>query len=219
MGEDNAVNELISKWRDSVREASTSAPDGAPAPRKKRWWVAGIGALVLLGFVVLGVVDTGADQVPVADAGPAVPESSAPPPQPSIPPVADWFDLVQQADAVRGQAYAAADPAGLDTAFDPAGIAWVQEKRRVDELRTAGLQASGWLTTLSSVALLQQEQATARLRVEDQRGAYQLVRTDGASTDVPAAAPAAWLIDLRYRDGAWLIDAVEPDLTNHAARP
>lgn len=215
---DNAINELISQWRDSVREPGET--DGQPRSQR-RWLVVGAGVVMVLGvcaILLFGgggggepepiVVAKDAESSPIESAAPAV-----------ALPVADWFDLMQQADAVRGQSYAAADAAGLARAFDPAGMAWVQEKRRLDDLKSAGLRVSGWQTEISSVALVRQDETSALLRVEDQRSHYQLLGVAGAITEIPAAPASAWLVEVNYRDGEWLIASVEPDLTNPVVPP
>lgn len=242
MGDKN-VDEIINKWRDDARAAGESAHRGDPADSGRgllrragalRVAAAGIGVLVL-GVAALGVLG-GGDPEPLTDAaaagsdvGDAAP-AAAPSPEPSaaaveagpatpMSPVDEWFALMERVDDSRRSAYLAADPAALQSAFHSDGPALAREEAVVASLAASGRTASGWRTTLLAVSPVQVGAESVRVRVLDQRSAYSTVDVHRETLDVPAAAQAAWLVELRPDAGRWLVYDVQPDVTSPTGQP
>lgn len=222
MGEQH-VDRIIQQWRAEARAAGESAPTPAAvfalrsAVRRVGWLriLAAVGALCIFSVVAAQVLVSGGEPVvaqPSANAGDGGAASGPVPvsggqatPQERSP---DWFELLQAVDAARGRAYSSADPARLLGVFTADGPALARERAVVAALVAAESRAVGWRTDLLAVRVVATTDDTARLGVADQRGSYELLRADGAATQVPAAGRGDWTISLKREEGRWLVDDV-----------
>ncbi len=230
MGE-REVDEIIAAWRASARAAGESEGDWSAGAEGSAWrgrggWVVALAGL--LGAVaVAALLLMGTEPAAQPPAGPAVPDvapTAARSPAPVAEPLLDdWFVVMAGVDQARRQAYSSADGSGLAAVFLSTGVALQRELDLLERMRAEGVTAPGWSTRLIGVSAVRVDDGQARLRVVDERAAYDLVGAGGEMTAVEAAPPTTWMVTLRRHDGSWLVERVEPEepggATSQPARP
>jgi hypothetical protein len=144
-----------------MRAALGAAGEVAPAghrraPVMRVGVLVGPAAVVLAGALLVAVRPAAAPTVsPVPLAAPA-------------PPVQErWGRLLEELDARRAEAFAAADPRRLDFVWAPGSAGLLADVSAVRALAVRGLVAQGVRHDLLSVALLEPGASRVRLRVVD----------------------------------------------------
>lgn len=121
----------------------------------------------------------------------------------------DWPGVVAELYARRARALINRDPALLATVYTPASPLAAADGETVAGLRAAGARVEGFAPRVLSVDVIQTDRTTAVLRVTDQLPPYG-VATSGGRQATPGRGPLTRVMTLRYVDGEWLIDAIDP---------
>lgn len=199
--------------------AAPSEPTAAPAPRRRlpRWLLpAGVAVVLLVAAASLGWWWGRADVAPVAAPVPVVPSvapsvvtSAAPSAEPSASP--DWAVVLDELDAARAEAFAAADPARLDDVYAPGAPGLAADRALVEQLAAAGQTAAGVRHEVRDVDELALSGDRARLRVVDVLSAYDV--RDAAGTVVASTAArgeTTYVVELARTEQGWRLLSVTP---------
>jgi len=130
---------------------------------------------------------------------------------------ADWLPVLSALDMTRSRAFATGSVALLNHVYASGSAVLSEDRRRLDDLRSAGMLARGLQPALVEVRLIRAEPGAVVLEVRDRLSAYTIVDHSGdvaeeragrgeetwQVTIVPAAAsPGQWHISsIRLVDG------------------
>jgi hypothetical protein len=190
--------------------ATVPAAPGRQRRRTPRWLApAAVGLVLLIAAAVIGWQwGRGPDAAPVAApvggaAMPASPVESASTP--------DWPELLDQLDAARAEAFAAADAARLDAVYAPDSPGLLADRALVEQLAAAGRTATGVRHEVREVEQSDAGADAARLRVIDVLSAYEVRDAAGAVvTRTPARGEAAYVVELARTPDGWRLVQVTP---------
>ncbi len=165
----------------------------------------GLAALLVVGAVVGWASGRGASQ-----AGASLPRLVVP--AAVAPPVAvDWAPVLDGLDAARADAFAAGDAAALAQVYAPDSPGLASDTALLQSLVDQRQTAHGLRHRVRSVEVLSATAASARLRVVDVLGAYEVRDGTGAVVSrAPARGEKAFVVDLVRSGAGWRLVQVRP---------
>ena len=148
---------------------------------------------------------------PVASPGSApVPVASLPTRPGQVQSAPRWAETLAALDASRSDAFAAADPAGLDVVYAPGAPALDRDRAALQRLASTGLRARGLRMRTVDVSVIARSPRRVRLHVRDAMPAYQLVDAGGRVVESRSGRPLmAWSVTLTRAGQRWLVYDVE----------
>ena len=184
--------------------ATHAVREAAPPVEARRWRPSSgqlVAAALVLLVVVGGTVGWLSGRGDPAPAGVALPAAAAP----------DWPVLLDDLDAARAAAFAAADAKALAAVWAPGSPGLAADTALVEQLASARQRAQGLRREVRSVEEVSRDGDRAELRVVDVLASYAVL--DAAGNEVsrtPARGEAAFLVRVQRVDGAWRLAEVLP---------
>ena len=172
------------------------------------------GALVLL--VVLGAATgwlsgRGGDALPGTPVLPPVTSPAASPSSVASASPPDFATLLDDLDAARAEAFRRADAAALNAVYAPRSPGLAADRRLVQQLAAAGRSAHGVRDAVRAVDVEHAAGPSARLRVVDALGAYEVRDAAGAVVGrTPPRADAPHVVELALTPSGWRLVQVAP---------
>lgn len=167
---------------------------------------AGLAALLVVGGVVGWVSGRGGGQ-PAPALPPVVATAAS-----STPVAVDWAPVLDGLDAARAEAFAEGDVAGLGLVYAPGSPGLASDAALLQSLVDQKQTAHGLRHEVRSVQVLSEASATARLRVVDVLGAYEVRNAAGKAVSRAAArGEQPFLVRLTRTAGGWRLVQVRPE--------
>jgi hypothetical protein len=92
---------------------------------------------------------------------------------------ADWLSVLSALDTIRSRAFATGSVASLDHVYAQGSAVLSEDRRRLGDLRSAGLLARGLRPELLAVQPIRAEPGTVVLQVRDRLPPYTIVDHNG----------------------------------------
>jgi hypothetical protein len=116
-----------------------------------------------------------------------------------------WATRLGELDAVRAQAFASGDPAGLGEVYVRSSRGAAADARTIRAYRRRGGRVLGAELRVLSCRVLADTRTRARLDVVDRLGPAQVLWSDGTSTALPQDEPTRRIVTLVRTDEGWRI--------------
>lgn len=125
---------------------------------------------------------------------------------------ADWLPVLSALDTRRSRAFATGDVPSLDQVYARGSAALSEDRRRLGDLRSAGLLARGLRPSLVAVRPIRAEPGAVVLEVRDRLPPYTIVDHNGGVVEQrPGRAEETWqvtIVPAAASPGQWRVSSI-----------